>query len=177
MMGPRGWSLVTLAASLAACKTPPSTTEGAQGAATASAPPAASEQPEPPKPWYFGKWEGSYDAARHVIDMTAAQGAVRDWGMDPGDAGAGRGTLSVVVDEAGTIQGSSKGPLGALTVSGHADDEALRLVLEPAEPGVKAFRGSVVARREGAAAKGTLSASSGDSLTVRAAPVTLERTP
>ncbi len=169
---------IALVASVTACKRAPS---GAGSAASAQAPgrsPAAPAKPKPkPKPWYVGRWSGSYDAAQHTIDMTAKQGAVHEWKADPGKLASGKGTIAVEVDDVGAIHGSSNGALGELIASGEADADALRIRLEPAKAATAAFRGLVVAKRNGDAASGKLSASSGDSLTVREAPVTLHKAP
>jgi hypothetical protein len=144
----------------------------AVGSALASA--VASAPPPKPKPWYQGKWSGKYTAALQPIEPLP--GTVREWKLDDGGAASGSGTLELELDERGVASGKAQGPLGALAVNGNVDEETVRLTLEPGAPaGDKDFRGVLVARREGAVLRGTLRASSGDSLTVRVAEVELAR--
>jgi hypothetical protein len=143
-------------------------------AATASATPAA---PAPPQaPWYVGRWSGKYESRRYEMKMPRAEGAVREWADDPGKAGAGSGTLAIEVNDGGTAAGTATGPLGELIATGAVENDALTLQLRPAKTGsptAEVFNGFIVAKREGAALKGSLRASSGDGVLVRDGTVEL----
>jgi len=127
-----------------------------------------------PKPWYEGTWTGSYEAELHRLPSDP--GAAREWKKDEGTTATGKGSINLSVDAEGRATGEAEGPLGALGVSGSVDGESLRLSFGPRSGGSATdFRGVLVALREGEALRGTLRASSGDSLTARSAKVELGR--
>lgn len=135
---------------------------------------AASAAPQvPARPWYAGAWSGSYEAALNKPEP--APGALRDWAKDDGSTAAGKGTLNLTVDDQGAVSGTADGPLGAQRVSGTVDGEALRLALSPQAAELKAFRGTVVAQRDGDVLRGTLRAGSGDGANLRQGPLELRR--
>ena len=102
------------------------------------------------------------------------EGAVREWEGDKGEAHSGKGQLTLRIAEDGTVSGSSSGALGELAITGEFDGEHLRLQLSPSNPEKQpAFLGHLLAERKGEIFKGRIQASSGDSLTVRDAPVEL----
>lgn len=136
---------------------------------SASAAPAAA--PAAQKPWFEGDWQGRFEAALFRIELPS--GGVKEWKTDDGKQASGAGELSLTVSADGTVSGSAKGALGELTVSGRFEGDRAALTLVPATPG--GFQGVVLATRDGDTLKGTLNASSGDSLQVRRAEVTLSR--
>jgi hypothetical protein len=127
-------------------------------------------------PWYAGKWSGTYKAELSTIVMQRSEGMVPAWAADDGKNAAGMGKLDLEIDPSGLTRGRSEGPLGVLEATGTVDHDTLRvsLVPEAVEPG-KAFHGFLVASRSGDAITGNLQASSGDSLVVRKATVSLEK--
>ncbi len=146
---------------------------GTKGSAAVSAKPAP-----PPAPWYVGTWQGTYDAQQYVIQMTKKQGAVKAWTQDAGDGGVvgeGEGKITLKIDEGKTITGEASGPLGDMTAAGQVDEEQFRVRLSPKEPGERAFQGFFLAKKSGKAMSGRLQASTGDSRTVRDAPIKLEK--
>lgn len=153
-----------------------------KAAPTASATPnasavssAAATPPEKQLPWYAGAWSGTYDAQHFLIEMDKKQGAVRAWSEDDGGRGTGEGSVSLTVTEAGAISGEAKGPLGEHVLSGQVDEDTLRVKLMPKAPGADAFTGFFLVKKQGEGLEGRLQASSGDSLTVRDAPVKLQK--
>jgi hypothetical protein len=160
-------------AALPACQRAPSGGSGATSAtvSAASAPAVASAPAPKPKAWYEGRWSGSYEAVIERIQLEA--GGVRAWKEDDGQRASGKGTLVCSVTPEGVASGEADGPLGALLVSGVADEQGLRLSLSPKGDDPNGFRGTLLATRAGDQVTGTLSASSGDSLTVRKARVEL----
>lgn len=157
----------------AACQNAPRS-EGVPSAA--SAPPTAvpSTPPSAPpaqKPWFEGAWQGSFSAELFRVELPA--GGVKEWKTDDGKQASGAGQLSLEVSPDGTAHGSAGGALGELTVSGRFEGERAALALAPVTPG--GFQGVLVAEKSGEGLKGTLRASSGDSLQVRRADVTLTR--
>jgi hypothetical protein len=158
-------------AALAACQRAPAGHSGAPSATiSAASAPAVASAPKP-KAWYEGRWTGSYDAVLERIQLEA--GGVRAWKEDDGQRASGKGTLVCSVTPEGVATGEAEGPLGALLVSGVADEQGLRLSLSPKGDDPTGFRGTLLATRAGDRVTGTLSASSGDSLTVRRAKVEL----
>ncbi len=139
-----------------------------QAAPSASAAPAP---PPAPKAWFEGSWQGAYQAELHRIELPV--GGVKEWKKDDGSAASGAGTLSLSATADGDVTGSAKGPLGEQRVSGRVEGDTLALSLIPsADDG---FRGTILAAKAPEGIKGTLQASSGDSLTVRKASVTLSK--
>lgn len=139
----------------------------AMPSASASAAPAVDEAK-----WFVGKWTGSYEAQAYAIELKKGEG-LKQWGGDADTDGAGEGKLTLDVAADGAITGSASGPLGDMIASGEVDAETFSVQLKPKEPTETAFQGFFVAKREGAALKGRLQASSGDSIKVRDAPVQL----
>lgn len=137
--------------------------------------PSASIKPAKPAAWYEGKWKGSYDAAQYTIETPEKNTGAREWKDDDGGTHVGDGTLELEIASDGRISGTAKGALGEHTVTGEVDETKLRLSFVPVEPGDRAFAGSAVLDKSGEAVKGRLSASTGDSKTVRDAAVVLEK--
>lgn len=159
-----------------ACRKDPEATGAPPRASVVAAKPAPSAS-APPKerPWYAGTWSGSYEAVQQPAEKMP--GAVREWAKDDGTAASGKGTLRLTVDDSGQVSGTSEGPLGALAITGVADEDALRLSLAPSgTTDLRAFRGTLVAKSEGDAARGTLKAASGDGHVLRTATAELRRT-
>ena len=78
----------------------------------------------------------------------------------------------------GRITGESKGALGPLLLSGVLESGTLRVALMPVDPNTaQAMTGVLIAKINGASARGTLRASSGDARLAREASVELERVP
>ncbi len=148
----------------------PSASASAKASAAVSAKPAP-----PPAPWFVGSWQGTYDAQHYLIEMTKKQGGVREWSEDDGGAGEGEGKITLQVTEEKTITGTASGPLGDMVASGQVDEESFRVRLSPKSPGERAFNGVFVAKRKGESLSGRLQASTGDSRTVRDAPVELKK--
>jgi hypothetical protein len=142
--------------------------------AAAPAPSAAPAPAVKADEWYVGSWSGSYEAQHYLVETNKGEG-LKQWADDEGKENAGPGKLALQVDANGRITGTASGPLGELIASGQVDEDAFRVQLGPREPSAEGFRGYFVAKREGKAVKGQLQASSGDSLKVRDAPVSLER--
>ncbi len=169
--------LLLAAASAMGCKQqseqPPPATTGS--VASAAALPSASAKAATDKPWYQGIWSGSYSAERYVIELPI--GGVAAWAKDDGSKASGPGELKLTVDAEGLVSGSAKGALGAHVVRGRIVEDTMRLDLLPEEPSTEALRGAGTTEREGETLKGELRASSGDSLTVRKASLTLTKQP
>ncbi len=135
-----------------------------------AAAPAAKE-----KPWYAGAWSGTYAAERFAIELPI--GMVPAWKKDDGAKASGSGKISLEVSPEGTVSGKAEGPLGKHVARGSVEADTLRVEFVPEQSGTDAFRGVMFVTREGDSAKGELRASSGDSLTVRRANVTLAKAP
>jgi hypothetical protein len=157
-------------------ETKSSSAPGGSASVAAKASAAVSAKPAPPPaPWFVGTWQGSYDAQHYLIEMTKGQGAVREWGDDDGGTGEGEGKITLQVTEDGAISGAASGPLGDMVASGQVDEDDFRVRLSPKAPGERAFNGVFVAKRKGDSLSGRLQASTGDSRTVRDAPVELKK--
>jgi hypothetical protein len=143
----------------------PSASAAASAAAAAAVPSAA------PAPWFEGAWHGSYKAELHRIEL--AVGGVKAWKDDDGKQASGEGKLDLQVTADGSVTGSASGALGEQRVSGRVEDERVSLSLLPLAP--EGFHGVILAAQAPAGIEGTLSASTGDSLAVRKASVTLAK--
>lgn len=160
-----GLSLLGLAS---ACQGSPKS-EPAPVASVAVAAPSASAAPS--KGWFVGPWQGAFVA--QLFRMEMASGGVKDWQLDDGKLASGEGKLSLSVSDDGQVSGSASGALGDLAVTGRVEDDRAALSLASAQ--ADGFHGVLLATRAPEGMKGSLSASSADSLRVRRAEVTLTR--
>ena len=157
---------------------PPTSAPSATPSAVAAAPSesASAAAPTAPAAWFVGDFAGTYEASHYLIEMTKKHGGVSAWEKDEGKLGSGEGKLALRVDESGRVTGTAQGPLGDMTASGQVEENVLRVRLSPTDHGAQgAFAGIVVAKRKAEGFEGWLQASTGDSLTVRDAPVHLHK--
>jgi hypothetical protein len=157
------------------CKSPtsgaaPSAKSGSAVAAAVPALPAAAPAAKP-KPWFAGGFSGQYQAKLAPVEVKT--GAVREWASDDGKLASGSGKLSLEVSDDGSVQGVSDGALGAGSATGKVEEDTLRVLLSPND--ATGFHGVLVASREGDGFRGSIQASSSDSLQVRQATVELKR--
>lgn len=150
-----------------------------QTAQNEKAPPLASSATDPAArasaPWFVGQWQGNYDVGRHPIERPSVQVA---WVRDDGTRYAGAGTLTFEVGAEGRLRGTAEGALGAQTLVGAFDTDALTFeLLGGASP--EATNG--VAKCERPHSDGdilcTIRASTGDGNFVRAGSVRLRQVP
>ncbi|HEY4105340.1 MAG TPA: hypothetical protein VGM44_15690 [Polyangiaceae bacterium] len=146
--------------------------QASSAAPQASATAAPSAAAAPAKPWYSGVFEGSYQAELAPVDVKV--GAVREWVKDDGKASSGPGKLELKIDDDGIVDGTGEGVLGASHARGKVEDDTLRVVLSPDDPNA-GLRGVLVASKDGAGFRGSIEASTGDSLVVRKAPIELKK--
>ena len=156
---------------LCGCQNTPKSEPAPPASGTPVASASAAPAPAAQKPWFEGAWHGTFSAELFRIELPA--GGVKEWKTDDGKQASGAGELSFEVSADGTVSGTGKGALGELSVSGRIDGDRAALSLSPVAVG--GFQGVVLAARSADGLKGTLSASSGDSLQVRRADVTLSR--
>jgi hypothetical protein len=153
-----------------ACKNQPS--EPAPSVSAVRPAVASAEAPQPKaKPWFSGGFSGDYQATVAAVDVKA--GAIKEWSKDDGKLASGPGKLTVQIDDAGQVDGTSEGALGAGRVSGKVEDDTLRVQLSPSDDA--GLHGVLIATRDGDGFKGSIEASSGDSLHVRTASVELKK--
>lgn len=138
-------------------------------AASASAS-AVAEVPKP-KPWFSGAFQGSYEAKLAPVEVKT--GAVREWAADDGKLSSGPGKLQLTIEDDGSVDGSGDGSLGASHASGKVEDDTLRVTLAPNDG--SGLHGVLVATRDGDGFRGSIEASSGDSLRVRQAAIELKK--
>lgn len=156
------------------CKTPASDATPSASAALATKAEAAPAAPVAPvKPWFSGAFSGQYEAKLAAVEIKV--GAVKEWSKDDGKLATGPGKLSLQIDDAGLVDGTSEGALGAGHVSGKVEEDTLRVRLVPTDD--TGLHGVLVATREGDGFKGSIEASSGDSLQVRTASIELKKSP
>jgi hypothetical protein len=144
----------------------------------AERPAVAAAQPAPqPTPWYVGEWTGTYRASLFRIEMSDAEGAVKEWAQDDPSSLTGSGSLRLGISEDHRVSGDAKGPLGKLMASGEVDGDTLRVSLKPAAPAPaeQVSSATLLAARKGDSFEGQLRASTGDSLKVRVATVSLTK--
>ena len=142
----------------------------ATASASASRPPPAVA---PVKPWFSGGFSGQYQAKLAAVEIKA--GAAKEWTKDDGKLASGPGKIELEIDDAGQVAGTSEGALGAGHVGGKVEDDTLRVQLSPTDDA--GLHGVLVASRDGDGFKGSIEASSGDSLTVRTASIELKKSP
>lgn len=155
------------------CKSPAGDTATSASAAPAA---AASSAPTPAatpklKPWFSGGFSGEYQAKVAAVDVKV--GALKEWSKDDGKQASGAGKLNLQIDDTGLVDGTSEGALGPSHVSGRVEDDTLRVQLSPSDDA--GLHGVLVATREGDGFKGSIEASSGDSLRVRTASIELKK--
>lgn len=155
------------------CKTPSSETTASASAAPALAQSNAPAPPPKPKPWFSGGFSGEYQAKVATVDVKV--GAIKEWVKDDGKLSSGPGKLELRIDDDGLVDGTSEGALGAGHVSGKVEGDTLRVQLSPTDE--TGMHGVLVANRDGDGFKGSIEASSGDSLRVRAASIELKKLP
>lgn len=158
-------SLLLLAA---ACQQSPSPSPAASSSAPAAA--ASTAPAAPAKAWFEGAWQGAFQAELLRVETV---GGVKAWKEDDGKLASGEGKLSLQAAADGTVTGTASGALGTLAVAGRVDGDRAALSLHSAEP--DGFHGVILATQTPEGMKGTLNASSADSLQVRQATVTLTR--
>ena len=146
--------------------TPSSSAVASAAAASASAAPIVQA-----KPWFAGGFSGQYEAKLAPVEIKV--GAVKEWAADDGKLASGAGKLSLQIDDDGLVDGTSEGALGAGHVSGRVEADTLRVQLLPSDD--TGLHGVLVASRDGEGFKGSIQASSGDSLRVRQATVELKK--
>ena len=137
--------------------------------AAVSAAPSASAAP--PAAWYSGSWQGTYKAELHRVELPA--GGIKEWKKDDGAQSSGEGKLSLEAKPDGTVSGQASGALGEQIVSGRIEGDRVALKLTPATP--EGFQGVILASQAAEGITGSLSVSTGDSLVVRKASVTLAK--
>lgn len=165
----RGWLLLPLL--LAACQNSKTEAVPAASASVAAAPPASAVPAAPPKAWFEGAWQGTFTA--ELFRVETAAGGLKEWKQDDGKKASGEGKLSLDVSPDGSVTGSASGALGELPVTGRVEGDRAALKLDA--PAADGFHGVILATQTPEGMKGTLSASSGDSLQVRQAAVSLSR--
>jgi hypothetical protein len=138
---------------------------------------AAESAPTKAAPWYVGDWNGTYQASIFKIEMTEAQGAVKEWAKDDPSSLTGSGSLTLAISEDRQVSGKADGPLGSLVASGEVDGETLRVSLRPAAPVAtdKVSSATFIATHKGEGFEGQLRASTGNSLKVRVATLSLSK--
>jgi hypothetical protein len=154
-----------------ACQKAPKTDVVATGSAPSSASVAPSAAAAPAKPWFEGSWQGAFQAELNRLEVPV--GGVKEWKQDDGQKSSGAGLLSFEAGPDGGVTGTATGALGELTVAGRIEGDRAALTLTSAQ--ADGFHGVILASQTPEGLKGTLSASSGDSLQVRRASVTLTR--
>ena len=145
----------------------------APSAAAPVASASAAAKPRGPE----GKWQGHYQSERYALELTNKKAEEKAWSEDDGKTKQGKGTLRLVITESGAVSGELSGPLGDLRLSGELVNNRLtaRLTSENQQP--EELSGVLTANVEEDVIRGTLQASSGDSLLIRQASVELKRAP
>jgi hypothetical protein len=138
--------------------------------ASATAPLAAAPAPRV-KPWYSGAFQGNYEAKLAPVEVKV--GAVKEWLSDDGKSASGPGKLELKIDDDGLVDGAAEGALGTSHASGKVEDDTLRVILAPSD--ASGLHGVLVATKDGDGFRGSIEASSSDSLRVRQAPIELKK--
>lgn len=123
------------------------------------------------RPWFSGAFHGAYDAKLAPVEVKV--GAVKEWTVDDGKAASGPGKIELKIDDDGLVDGVGEGALGNTHASGKVEDDTLRVVLAPSD--AAGLHGVLVATRDGDSFRGSIEASSGDSLKVRQSAIELKK--
>lgn len=171
---------------IAACDAPPAQTSAPAPSASAkvaasapqvaSAAPTASALAAPADP-FAGTWEGRFEAKKGSVTLPPK---VKDKALaaDDGKAAVGEGKIELTIGPRGEVRGRASGALGACTLSGKAEEGALRVRLEPEDPRADgAMSGVLMATLEGEVIKGEIQAAGPDATRVRTATVELKKKP
>jgi hypothetical protein len=156
-----------------ACKTASQDATPSASAASSALPSSTAPAAAKAKPWFSGRFSGQYQAKVAPVEIKV--GAVKEWKKDDGKLSSGPGKVDLQIDDDGQIDGTSEGALGAGHVDGKVEDDTLRVQLSPTDDA--GLHGVLVATRDGDGFKGSIEASSGDSLTVRTASIELKKLP
>ncbi len=159
-----------------ACQQSPNSDAPSAGLAHATVASAAPSVAAPAAPaaataWFVGAWQGAFQAELFRVEVPV--GGVKEWKADNGKQASGEGKLSLQAAADGSVIGTASGALGELVVVGQVDGDRATLTLASAQP--NGFHGVVLAAESAEGMAGTLRASTGDSLQVRQAKVTLAR--
>jgi hypothetical protein len=146
-----------------------STTATTGGAAL---PTASASAPASP---FAGTWEGSYDAKKGAVSLPPK---VKDKALaaDDGKGATGAGTIEITITDAGAIRGTSKGALGACTITGKAEEGMIRASIradDPRDP--NAMTGVLVGMLKGDAIKGEIRVAGRDATIVRESTIELKK--
>ncbi len=152
-------------------KTDPASVDSARVASAAPAVSVAPAASATAAAWFVGAWQGAYQAELFRVEVPV--GGVKAWKDDDGKLASGDGKLSLQAAADGSVSGTASGALGELSVVGHVDGDRVTLTLHSPQP--DGFHGVILATQTPEGLSGTLSASTGDSLQVRQAKVTLTR--
>lgn len=159
-------------------RTTSSTGAGSPGSsAPVSSAASSTSAPEAPPIPHAGAWSGSFEAKKAPVTLDPG---VKDraWSADDGKAASGPGTLSLQIGREGAVTGELAGALGAGTITGWVDGDRMTATFAPksadSEP---SMAGTLVLDAKDGAWTGSLRASSGDAVLVRAATVELKRQP
>ncbi|HKO49530.1 MAG TPA: hypothetical protein VJV79_17495 [Polyangiaceae bacterium] len=153
------------------CKAPASEAAPSSSAATKAVSSAPSAVASPAKAWFVGGFVGQYEAKVAAVQIKV--GGLKEWTKDDGKLSTGPGKLNLRIDDDGHVDGTSEGALGTGHVRGKVEDDTLRVQLSPTEDA--GLHGVLVATRDGDGFKGSIEASSGDSLRVRSAAIELKK--
>jgi hypothetical protein len=126
-------------------------------------------------PWFEGSWQGHYTARVNRVELPEPKAQLAAWR----EAGSndGNGSLKLTIDPQGQLHGESSGALGNARLTGQVEEQRLLLRFRAQDNETTGFWGTAVLNCEMRVCSGTLKASTGDSLSVRDAHVTLERRP
>ncbi len=117
-------------------------------------------------------WRGTYDAAAGSLRFPAELKGV-SWSPTDTTSGLGDGTLRLVVDPSGRVQGELSAPLGPAIVNGYRRDQRLTANFARVNPEDHGYTGVLDGTVEDGRILGQLSASPGTASAVRRASFTL----
>lgn len=159
-----------------ACKSDPTPPTPASVVVSSTPAPSASASAAPAAPWFEGTWKGGFEAKAAPIQLAEKAANEKAWSKDDGSKSTGKGELTVTVDSDGKATGAASGALGEATLDGAVEEERVTLRFEPKDPtSPEGLSGVIVLTRGNGTLDGELKASTGDSLLVRKASITLKK--
>jgi len=136
---------------------------------------SAASAPVPEAPPFSGSWIGRYTAKQHKVEVQNEHARENAWQQDDGQSNSGKGTIELTLDAQGGISGKLSGPLGAMIASGELQEGRLAAQLTPQAETPNALAGVLTGRLAEGVIRGSIQASSADSLVVRSATFELKK--
>jgi hypothetical protein len=163
------------APSAAPTSSAPATNPGPSGKTPAPPPSASAAEAPAETNGLAGTWEGTYEAKLGYVEMPPkVKDKVR--AKDDGKAAIGPGKISITIGPDGELGGKTEGALGAATLKGKVEGDAVSGMFTPDDGLAKgAMFGIVQGKHKEGRIEGRIRVASGDAAVVREAEINLKK--